>query len=578
MIEKRKIISRGDKDYKLNKLFQYLLVKIMKLWMILAKNDLRIRTAKFKSHRKLFFMTILALFLFWATYLGPVFFNAVFPELLSAFSGVLEIVLHFVVEYFLMTIFVMFILYPIFTLFRKSEIGIKDVVLSSPVKSGDIFLGEFFGQLPFIFLIVLAVGPAAASLLSQANPQLTIMHYFAIYLVIFLLMSFSLIIGTILANWIEFKISSSKRLNASSNSTLLLLSFIVIISFYLFHYAFNIAYVNPVFKDWLSIFPSFWYSNIILHLINPTLIESYIVNIWLSTILAIGIPLVTFFISYKKAENFYSFEPQLERNLIIKKQEGFFFKFIEIMTIKKYKVIVMVQFKNFLRKKENVTKLIYSIAFTGVLGLFIFLSLESPLVSIKEFRFGGMVSIPVENFDLMVISIISWMGGLIFGMMMGISSIFDSKNILYLYKKSPRGVNTSIYAFLYLMTYVLLLYGIILSVFFTILFSLNVVVLGFFFSAYFIHCFIFLVQLVGLQCIRPLYGESGKQIYFKIYFIGLLQVISLLISLFITIPLFPIPIDYSLGFLYILITNLGISATIAFIMLLVGLFKLNRAD
>ena len=119
-------------------------------------------------------------------YKRQIFFNAVFPDILSAFSGVLELVLHFVIEYFLMTVFIMFILYPLFTLFRKSEIGIKDVILSSPVKAGDIFLGEFFAQLPFIFLIVLAVGPAAASLLSQVNPNLTILHYLAIYLVIFL--------------------------------------------------------------------------------------------------------------------------------------------------------------------------------------------------------------------------------------------------------------------------------------------------------------------------------------------------------------------------------------------------------
>ena len=550
----------------------------MSLWKILAKNELRIRTARFKSHRKLFFGIIFSLFLFWAIYLGPAFFNAVFPDLVSAFSGVLEIVLHFVLEYFLMTIFVMFILYPLFTLFRKSEIGIKDVILSSPVKSGDIFLGEFFGQLPFIFLIVLAVGPAAGSLLSQVNPQLTIVHYFTIYLVIFLLMSFSLIIGTILANWIELKISSNKRIKTSSNSFLLLLSFIVIISFYIFHYAFNIGYNDPVFKNWLSIFPSFWYSNIILYIINPVLIDSYIVNIWLSIILAIGIPLIVFFLSYKMADKFYSYEAQLERNLIVKKQEGVFFKIIKKMTLRRYRIIVMVQFKNFLRKKENVTKLVYSIAFTGVLGLFIFFSLDNPLTSINDYLLGELVSIPVEYFDVLVLSIISWMGGLIFGMMMGVSSIFDSKDILYLYKKSTKGVNASIYAFLYLMTYVLLFYGIILTIFFTILFSLNIVVIGFFLSTYFIHCFIILVQLVGLQCIRPLYGESGKQIYFKIYFIGLLQVVSLLISLFITIPLLPIVIDYSLGFLYILITNMSISAIIAFVMLLIGLFKLNRTD
>ena len=550
----------------------------MSLWIIIAKNELRIRTAKFKSHRKLFFMIIFAFFLFWALFLGPVFFNAIFPEIISLLSGVLEFVLQFIIEYFLMTIFVIFILYPIFLLFRKSEIGIKDVILSSPVKSGDIFLGDFFGQLPFIFLIVLAVGPVAISLLSQANPQLTIVHYIIIYLVIFLLMTFSLIIGTILANWIELKVSSNNRNSSSINTYLLLLSFIVIISFYLFHYAFDLAYNDPLFKNWLSIFPSFWYSNIILYIINPTLTQSYIVNIWLSIILAIGIPLILFFYSYKKAEKFSSYEPQLEKNLSIKKQEGIFSKIIKQMTRKRYKIVVLVQLKNFLRKRENVTKLIYSIAFTGVLGLFIFLSLVNPLTSIKNYSIMELVSIPVKYFDMLIVSIISWMGGLIFGMMMGISSIYDSKDILYLYKKSARGVNTSIYAFLYLMTSILLLYSIILTIFFTILFSLNIVVLGFFFSTYFIHGFIYIVQLVGLQCIRPFYGESGKQIYFKIYFIGVLQVISLVVSLFITIPLFPIVIDYSLGFLYILLTNMGISATIAFVMLLYGLFKLNRAD
>jgi hypothetical protein len=178
----------------------------------------------------------------------------------------------------------------------------------------------------------------------------------------------------------------------------------------------------------------------------------------------------------------------------------------------------------------------------------------------------------------MVLTIISWLGGLIFGMMMGISSIFDSKDILYLYKKTTRGISTLIFAFITLMTYILLFFAIILTIFFTLLFSLNITTIGFFFSAYFIHCFIFLIQLVGLQCLRPLYGEKGKQIYFKIYFIGLLQVISFLITLCITMPIFPIVIDYSFGFLHILFINIGISGIFAVVLLLLGFLKLNRTD
>ena len=550
----------------------------MSLWKIIAKNEIRIKTAKFRSHRNLFFVIIYAIFIFWATYLGPVFFDAVFPDIIQALAGVLEFVLLFVIESSLTTMFVMLILYPIFLLFRKSEIGVKDVVLSSPVKSGDIFLGEFVGQLPFHFLIVLAIGPAVTGLLGQANPQLTVLHYLIIYLVIFLMMNFSLIIGTILANWIEFKLSSSQKVKDSSNSVLLLLSFIVIISFYLFHYMFNIAYENPVLKNWMSIFPSFWYTNIILYLVNPLLIESYVINIWLSVGLAIGIPMVILYFSYKKAEKFYSIDLLAEKELLIVKTEGFILKIIKKMTLKKYKVLVVVQFKNFLRKKENITKLIYSIAFTGVLGLFIFLSLDSPITEIKEFPLLGIVSIPVEYFDSLIMFIISWMGGLIFGMMMGICVIFNSKNILYLYKKTIRGVHASIFAFLYQMVFLILFYDIILTIFFTLLFALNIYIVGFFFCTYFIYCFIVLIQVVGLQCIRPFFDERGKQIYFKIYFIFILQFISLLISLFINIPLLPIVVDYSLGFLYILLINIGISSIIAFLMLSIGIFKLNRID
>jgi hypothetical protein len=550
----------------------------MSLWIIIAKNEIRIKTAKFRSHRNLFFVVIYAIFIFWATYLGPVIFDAILPDILQALSGVLEFVLHFVIEVSLTTMFVMMILYPIFLLFRKTEIGVKDMILSSPVKSADIFLGEFVGQLPFHFLIVLAIGPAIISLLGQVNPQLTILHYLIIYLVIFLMMNFSLIIGTIFANYIELKLSSNKKIKDSSNSVLLLLSFVVIISFYLFHYIFYIVYNNPILKNWMSIFPSFWYSNIILYLVNPLLIESYVINIWLSVGLAIGIPMILLYFSYKKAEKFYSIDLRSEKKLLIVKKEGFILKIINKMTFKKYKVLVMVQFKNFLRKKENITKLVYSIAFTGVLGLFIFLSLDSPITEISEFSLLGIVSIPVEYFSVLVIFIIAWMGGLIFGMMMGISVIFDSKNILYLYKKSIRGLHASIFAFLYQMLFLILFYDIILTIFFTLLFSLTIYSVGFFFCVYFIYCSIVLIQVVGLQCIRPFFDERGKQIYFKIYFIFVLQFISLLISLFINIPLLPIVVDYSLGFLYILLTNIGISSIIAFLMLSIGIFKLNRTD
>jgi len=70
----------------------------MSLWIIIAKNEIRIKTAKFRAHRNLFFLIIYAIFIFWAIYLGPVIFDTILPDILHAITGVLEFVLHFVIE------------------------------------------------------------------------------------------------------------------------------------------------------------------------------------------------------------------------------------------------------------------------------------------------------------------------------------------------------------------------------------------------------------------------------------------------------------------------------------------------
>ncbi|MHA2283882.1 MAG: hypothetical protein ACXAC5_23830 [Promethearchaeota archaeon] len=550
----------------------------MSLWKIILKNEIRQKTYLFRKNRKLFLIVIYAIFLFWALYLGPILFDTIIPELLKDFSALIVPILSTLVEYSFMILFVLYIMYPIFMLYRKSEIGHKDIILASPVKPSDIFLGEFIGQLPFYFLFILGMGPLVNSLLLQLNPNLTILHHFVLYIIIFMLLIFGLLIGTIISNWLELKMVINNRSKNFSNSLFVLVSFLLIISFYVFHFLFDFIEHNPELKSWIAFYPSYWYSNILLYIIDPLLIESYILNIWASIGLAITIPLLIFYISYKKAKIFYDIEQQLSSNQKTVTREKKYYLFLRRITPHRYKGLTITQFKEFFRKKENFPKLLYIGAFTALLGLFVFLSLDKPLLDFEGYWIISPYIIRLFYFEYLLMMILSWIGGLIFGIFIGIYVLMGSKDLLFLYKKSLRGIKALIYSFFYAMLYIIIILDVVLTVFFSILFPLDFFVALTYFVLFPINSFIVLVQAIGFQCFKPLFEERGKNVYFNIYFIILLQVISLLISSSIIMPIIPITFDHSLGLIYILLINMGISSSIALLLLHLGIRKLNRLE
>lgn len=551
---------------------------LMSLWKIILKNEIRQKTYLFRKNRKLFFILLFAIFLFWAIYLGPILFDAIIPELLKEFSNMIVPILSTLVEYTFMVLFLLYIMYPIFMLYRKSEIGHKDIILSSPVKPSDIFIGEFLGQLPFYFLFILGMGPLINGILLQLNPNLTIFHHLILYIIIFTLLIFGLLVGTVIANWLENKMKTKNKSKNSSYSLLVLISFLLVASFYFFHFLFDFIGNNPEFKNWIIFYPSYWYSNIVLYIIDPILVETYFLTIWASTGLAIIIPLLTFYISYKKAHIFYDIEHLISFGSLTIKQDKKYYRLLRRITPHGYENLITTQFKEFFRKKENIPKLIYIGAFSALLGLFVFFSLGRPLLDFEGFWIIPPYILRIFYFDYLLVMVLSWMGGLIFGIFIGIYVLLGSKNLIFLYRKSLRGIKTLIYSFFFMMLYIILFLDIVLTVFFGILFPLDFSPALTFFFIYPLNSLIILMQGIGFQCIKPLFEERGKNVYFNIYVIILLQVISLLIASFIIMPIIPYPFDHSLGLMYILLINLGISFGIAVLLLYLGIRKLNRLE
>lgn len=551
----------------------------MTLWFQIAKNEIRKKTYRFRKHRRLFLITLYAIFLFWAVYIGPTLFDLIIPELIKSFSAYFLTIISQVIEYSFMIFFLIFILYPLFLLYRKLEIEMKDVILASPAKPGDIFLGEFLGQLPFFILFILGVGPLVVSLLIQINPNMTIFHYVSFYLIFFSLIVFSLLIGYILANWLEHKFLLKKKSSVLKNLFFLILPFIVILMIYIFHWIFDIVNNNMQLKPWMSLFPSFWYSDIVLYLIDPLLTYQNFLTILIEIVLIISIPLILIYISYRKADLFYDLDYSTKEYAVKVNYEGKLSNLIKWMTLNKYKILVVTQFKEFIRKRENLNRLLYLIAINALFGVFILFSLENPLLLTKSFTFTDSSQIiQVFQFSYTVMLILSWVGGLTFGIFMGIYIFIDSKGILFVYKKSIRNVKALIVSFLYEMIYIIIFLDIILTIFFLIIFKLDFFNAIVFFATFIINSVLILSQAVGIQCIRPLFEEKGKFIYFNIYLIALLQIISFLISLLILIPNIPSSMNYSIGLIFVFLLYFGVSLGFAVILLTYGTKRLIRIE
>ena len=546
----------------------------MSLWIIVAKNEIRLKTSRFRKHRRLFFILIFSVFLFWAAFLGPILLDSILPEAFKIYSGNFEILFVNLLENAFASLFLMYLMYPLFTLFRKEKISKKEILLASPAKSGDIFLGEFLGQLPFYFLFILGIGPFIVTLLLQINTDLTMVHHLLIYLLFFTLFIFGSLLGRFIAIWIEFKIIKSRKLNRTRNLLLLSISIFIIIIFFLFQVSLELLKANQVLR---VVFPSFWYSSIILYLVNPLLIEPFLLSIWVDFGLVFFFPFLLLYISYKKVKLPHGEDKGINKVYEMNRREPIFYQTIKRITPKKHASVVVIQFKNFLRKKENKTKIVYTIGLILFFGILILLSLKEHTLS-----FGEIFSIPIVIQIIftkeLIMLIISWMGGLIYGILMGISAFFESKDLLELYKKSPYGVNGFVYSFLYLMFYQVILMSFFFSIFFAFVFQLEIVLILIFFFTFIINSVIILLQSMGVQFIRPLFQERRKNLIFNNYIIFVLQVMSLLLSLYILIPLVSEFFNPTTILLFLLIINLGISTSFALLLLFVGIWKLERSE
>jgi hypothetical protein len=528
------------------------------LWKVIAKNEIRVRTSSFRNRRVVTFVVTYGLLLLWAFFGAPFLFDLFMPTLAIQYASIFKPVVAIIIELVMMALFLMLVMYPLNNVYRESETGFKESLLATPVKSNDIFLGEFLGKFPIYSIAVLIIAPIVVGLI---NPliNLTFIQYTAIFGSVIGLVYFASLVGSIIASWLEHKISKSERARDLGKALIWIFTIIMVAIMYAAMFFLNQLMAHPQLKNWLAFYPSFWFSNIILYSIDPVLLNTFILNIWINVLLAIGIPLITLYVSYKKAESFYTLESGIEKSSIkMVEHENIFYEMLRKLAGNKWGGLIVMQLKRFFRKKANIGRLAYVVGLLGFMSWFI--------SRMADDAFGMLFSL----------TIMLAIGGGVGSVMLGHLAFVDSKDLIWVYKRSPRGIKGIVYSYLLAM----FILNIFIATFITILMSLfaklEIVVIVMFFIEFLFFSEISMCQAMGLQCISPAFGEKDANMksntMISMVLLQPLIFLPIASTIFLGISSFELMILFSHGITFIYVIGVGIS------LLYFGMKKLNKLE
>lgn len=386
-------------------------------WLVLAKNSYLLRTSGFGRFRYIVPLLIgvpvvVAIFAF-VSWISDFFLDEVEVFFLSTAAVVL-------IQIILFTTFILFLFFPISFSLNSGQEEYYEILLSAPLRPKDVILGKFIGDMPFYSVGVVAVSSALVALMLPLG--LGVIQGTLVALVFMLTFFSALWIGVVIAAMIRSKIGSSTRGKDIGKA----LSMAVALPMVGLMYALMSGMVYTALLDSgssgplpfvLDLLPSSWGADVVVDFaVSPGDAS----GISLKNTLRVG-AMAAFFVGVlwvgtKLADRAYNLESQsLSSNLA--RQEGAFYRAVRTLSGGgAFGTLVVSVFKDYGRRLENVSKVMY------VIGL----------VALVTFFFGDGED--AEGGLIMMFFLLPFLAGFIVG-----EVTVRGKENLFIYRKAPKG-------------------------------------------------------------------------------------------------------------------------------------------
>lgn len=388
-------------------------------WLIIAKNEYLLKTSSFRRYRAVYPLLATLLVVTYVFFAAPAMFAAASEYTRSFFLS--DAALAFM-QVMLFIIFISIITIPIMQTLQDSNVAPLETLLSSPVQPKDVLLGKYLGSLPMYLIVVSLIAGTFLALFIPFGMSLE--QVFISVLVFVLVVLIALWLGTLIAAVLKARLGRSARGRDAGQALAMLIALPMVAVMYS---AMNGDMLNALQGKGASLstlfwaMPSSWGADVVLRFLhNPGNLgaDLYMTVIGLGglSIFLLG----SIVVGVKLSGRAYDLEPV---SFVTPKArpEGYLYRYVRgISGGRAFSSVVVTVVKDYGRRLENLSRIVYILGLVALMELFILSSLPK----------GNYVSISLLT--------ISWMMAFLCVFVVG-EVTARGKDNLFVYRKAPGG-------------------------------------------------------------------------------------------------------------------------------------------
>lgn len=341
--------------------------------MVVAKNEYRLRTSRFRRFRRFFPFAMIALLVVIVGIIAPAVVDAIMnrvdiPAFLisQAALPIMQILLFF--------LFLYFMIFPIGNTLKDIDLQEYEIFLNAPIRPGDVLLGKFMGVFPFYAILITAVtGFLVAFLLPLGLDAIQIVILIATFVITFLLGTW---IGTVIAALLRTRLGRTARGRDIGKAIPLLLGIPMIALIYAFMGGgLGEALTDPTtsgfVRDILIIFPSSWGAELfVLFGNNPGNIAAIVPEIFIRFGGLVLFFAATLWLGAKAANRAFSLEITTFTSSVAKPDRAFYKTVRFLGGGQSFGALLVSIFKDYGRRFENLSKIAYMLGILTMIAIF----------------------------------------------------------------------------------------------------------------------------------------------------------------------------------------------------------------
>jgi hypothetical protein len=525
--------------------------------------------------RKAATILLLLFGIFWALFIVPEIMLLILHSLGTGIEALLMGSFPGLMRSAMLFVWIIFLVYPISYALQEIQIGQWEIMLSNNVSTREMMFGMFIGKIPVYGLLVLFVAPIVLSPFA-ISLQVGYLGQVIMYLTVFFVAISTLFLSTLITTAIQAKLGESSRGNDIAKALAMVVAVVVLIPMYgLMYFADSMSAALGL--DVFLLFPFTWGADIISWTIIAFNGVGIPANAFLDVLklgattdllLLLSFTGLVVLVAYRSADRIFTFGAgQRTEKITTVGEENLFLKGVRRVFTGPFGALVANSIKEFSRKMQNVSRLLYGVVLSILLPVIMSYSVgNAPEEIPPEFRWLLL---------MIVIIMIGIMLSMITGVTFGGIGFLESKDQLWIIKSAPNGARKFANARLVESLLLAIPIAVTPSIFAAVVFGFGIaetVVL----TAYaYWMTFGSVLLCIGITSINPAYENQKSSAFYVNTFASIfLILLSMMISFFLSFSILMITSNLGM-FMVFMSTPLVIIGSIVYVM---GVSRLSKAD